>query len=526
MDTDIPWSSITEEECSSAPAPSRPSADEPSLADALVRKTPWWSISTGIHIVAALLIGFLWAVQAREDDEAVVVSPPRKPRALPEMDKPKDLDPNRKILDVEKSVEDPVYRKDAEEAERNETADEEEFQKAKGDSLDYVSDKPFTGKGTYDVIGGGAGGGGRYGTRLGGKRNLVARGGGGSDTEDAVLAALKWLARHQASDGSWRVKDHAQRCGRHPKYKGRCSPSPGQDDYDSGVTGLALLAFLGAGYSHLSRDTHDGICFGDVVRNGLQWMMKNQDPEGCVGPREGHYLYNHAICALAFSEAYGLTGSNLFKDQAQRAIDFTIAAQNPGKAWRYRHRSNDNDTSVTGWAVMALKSAEISGLAFPKSGYEGTRSWLDEVTDDDYGYVGYDKKDDFEQRKAMTAVGIMCRIFMDRNRSDRRLSTGADFLLRHLPEWGPRKTDFYYWYYASLALFQFDGPSGPKWKAWNVPMKATIVSHQNAEAGTCKNGSWEPADRWAWGGGRVYSTAINALTLEVYYRYANVFGTK
>ena len=27
-------------------------------------------------------------------------------------------------------------------------------------------------------------------------------------------------------------------------------------------------------------------------------------------------------------------------------------------------------------------------------------------------------------------------------------------------------------------------------------------------------------------GGRVYCTAINALTLEVYYRYANVFGTK
>jgi hypothetical protein len=57
-------------------------------------------------------------------------------------------------------------------------------------------------------------------------------------------------------------------------------------------------------------------------------------------------------------------------------------------------------------------------------------------------------------------------------------------------------------------------------------MKATIVSHQNAEAGTCKNGSSEPADRRAWGGGRVYSTAINALTLEVDYRYANVSGTK
>ena len=69
----------------------------------------------------------------------------------------RDLDPNKKILDMEKSVEDPVYRKDAVESDHNETADEEEFQKAKGDSLDFVSDKPFQGKGTYDVIGGGGG---------------------------------------------------------------------------------------------------------------------------------------------------------------------------------------------------------------------------------------------------------------------------------------------------------------------------------------------------------------------------------
>ena len=33
-------------------------------------------------------------------------------------------------------------------------------------------------------------------------------------------------------------------------------------------------------------------------------------------------------------------------------------------------------------------------------------------------------------------------------------------------------------------------------------------------------------DRWAYAGGRVYGTAINVLTLEVYYRYASVFGSE
>jgi hypothetical protein len=506
----------------------------------IARKTPWWVISTGIHTAAFLAIGFFWAVQARPEEAAVVVSPLRKPRPLPELEKPRDLDPNKKVLDMQKSVEDPVYKKDAEESDHNETDDNEEFKQAKGDSLDFVSDKPFKGKGTYDVVGGGGGGGGRYGSRLGGKRNLVARGGGGGDTEDAVLAALKWLSRHQSADGSWKVQGYVSECKKIAKYAqgGNCTPNPGHEDFDAGVTGLSLLAFLGAGYSHLSKDTYDGICFGDVVRKGLQWMMSHQDPEGCIGSRNAQkYMYNHTICALAMSEAYGLTGSNLFKDQAQKAVDFVIAAQNPGKGWRYSYKCGDNDSSVTGWAVMVLKSAEISGLTFPRSGYDGTRAWLDEVTEEGYGRVGYTHKgtgkvfvpglnENFDHHEALTAIGVMARIFMDKNKADPRLSAGCDLLLRDKPKWDGNAIDFYYWYYASLALFQYDGPSGPKWKAWNEDMKNALVKNQNTGASGCKNGSWETVDRWSGEGGRVYATAINALTLEVYYRYANVFGTR
>lgn len=518
-----------------------PAGEPQTFTDKLIAKTPWWAISTGLHVVVALVLAYLVVIGGPPvEEEAVVVATARKPRPIPEMEKPKDLDPNKKILDMKKSVEDPVYKKNAEESDHNETADDEEFMKAKGDSLDFVSDKPFKGKGTYDVLGAGGGGGGRYGGRLGGKRNLVARGGGGGDTEDAVLAALKWLSRHQNADGSWNVTGYHNNCGKvNPsKYPGRCTPNPGHEDFDTGVTGLSLLAFLGAGYSHLSKDTHDGICFGDVVRKGIQWMMSHQDPEGCVGPRTAQkYMYNHTICALALSEAYGLTGSNLFKDQAQKAIDFTIASQNPGKAWRYQYKCGDNDSSVSGWAVMALKSAELSGLTFPRTGYEGARAWYDEVTEENYYRVGYTHKgtgkvfvpgvnEQFSHHEALTAIAVMCRIFMDKTKADPRLSGGCDLLLKDLPQWKDNEIDYYYWYYSSLALFQYDGPSGPKWKQWNDKMKDCLVKNQNTAKDGCKNGSWEPIDRWAPEGGRVYATATNALTLEVYYRYANVFGVK
>ncbi len=430
------------------------------------------------------------------------------------------------------SVTDPVYRKDAGELDRHETADEEEFRKAWGDSLDHSDDKPLKGSGSYDVIGAGGGGGGRYGTRLGGKRNLVARGSGSADTEGAVLAALKWLARHQDADGSWKTRGYDKQC------REACVPHPGHEDFDAGNTGLSILAFLGDGYSHLSRDTHDGICFGDVVRKGLQWMMSHQDPEGCIGSRSTHkYMYNHALCALALVEAYGLTGSNLFKDQAQKAVDFLIAAQNPGKGWRYGYRCGDNDSSVTGWAIMVLNSAELSGLSFPRTGREGARAWYDEVTDEETGRVGYTfrgsgkvyisgKNELFEHHETLTAIGVLARLFMDRHRGDSRLASGCDLLLKDRPKWEGHLIDFYYWHCASLALFQFEGPAGPRWKGWNEALKKALVPNQNPSTSGCRRGSWEPADRWSGEGGRVYATAINALTLEVYYRYPTVMGIR
>jgi len=40
----------------------------------------------------------------------------------------------------------------------------------------------------------------------------------------------------------------------------------------------------------------------------------------------------------------------------------------------------------------------------------------------------------------------------------------------------------------------------------------------------CSNGGWLVPDRWCYAGGPIYATALNVLTLEVYYRYANAFG--
>jgi hypothetical protein len=350
-----------------------------------------------------------------------------------------------------------------------------------------------------------------------------------------VVASLRWLARHQNPDGSWSAAGFGRCCS------GASCPGAGDQEFDVGVTALALLAFNGAGYSLFSRDVYRDLAvpdrelhFGEVVKKGLRWLIARQDAEGCVGGRGAKFMYSHAIATLALSEAFGMTSSQVLRTPAQKAVDFLAAAQNPGKGWRYGVREGQNDTSVTGWAVMALKSAEMSELAASSVAAGGALAWLDQASESGPSpRVGYNqagsgkvyipgRNEQFADHPTMSAVAVLSRIFIEK---DKRQGPLAATLAADLPAWEAGKVDFYYWYYASLSLFQFDGPTGPLWKKWNDPMKNALVTNQRLAKSGCENGSWDPAaDRWGSEGGRVYATAINTLTLEVYYRYANVFG--
>src|SRR5258706_2165791 len=228
---------------------------------------PWWLISVGIHavlILGATLVAIERLVAIDEGEVAVVVTAKSAP-VVAEIERPRDVF-ERKGIPKEDQVAQPtdepaIFFPEAKESDHNESADNEDYHQMKGDSKDFLSyikgeaggfrgRQPGKSPGVYDTmgVGGGGGGGGRYGGRFGGRENLVARGGGTRATESAVLAALKWLARHQSPDGSWKGEGFCNQCS-----GGKCS-GVGMADYDTGPTGLSLLAFLGAGHSPLSRD--------------------------------------------------------------------------------------------------------------------------------------------------------------------------------------------------------------------------------------------------------------------------------
>lgn len=362
--------------------------------------------------------------------------------------------------------------------------------------------------------------------RARGRRNLHAAG-GSARTEQAVALGLKWLADHQdvAADGRWDAAGFMK----HDPERDRCTGAGGPR-HDVGVTGLALLAFLGAG--HTDRGSNALNPYAKNVRLGMRFLLVSQDTEGCFGPRASqHFIYDHAIATLAVCEAYWMTRNPRYKAPAKAGLDFLSRARNPYMAWRYGVRPGDNDTSVTGWAVMALKSGKYGGFEIDPGAFTGAKQWLDKMTDINTGRVGYNFHggsvarpegmiDRFpaEKSEAMTASGLMTRLLcVDRPNSD-IVAKGAGLCLSQPPRWDAAAgtVDQYYWYWGTLAMFQLGGES---WAKWNEALKEAVVKHQHLEGSGARAGSWDPAGPWGADGGRVYSTALMTLCLEVYYRY-------
>ncbi|HEU4395803.1 MAG TPA: prenyltransferase/squalene oxidase repeat-containing protein [Planctomycetota bacterium] len=358
--------------------------------------------------------------------------------------------------------------------------------------------------------------------RRGGHRNLKL--GASLETEEAVFRGLEWLKAHQSPNGSWNSDGFEEACG-----DAKCGGSGGPL-YDVGVTGLATLAFLGYG------ETHKTPRYGQVVRNAMKFLKNMQDAEGCFGARTSpHFTYNHAIATLAMAEAYGLTQSPLFKSSAQNGVNFILQCRNPGLAWRYGVRPQDNDTSITGWMVMALKSAKSAGLDVPDEAFRGAVAWLDKVTDPETGRAGYTalgngpcrpvelmKQFPSNKSESLTAIAVLSRIFSGAKRDDLMVARGIALCVATLPHYDLQAgtVDHTYWHFGTLAAFQVGGDA---WESWHEPMKTALLAGQRKEEGHAR-GSWDPSDPWGGEGGRIYSTALAVMSLEVYYRYARVFG--
>ncbi len=354
------------------------------------------------------------------------------------------------------------------------------------------------------------------------RSDAVARFGGSEATEQAVARGLRYLASIQQRRGHWgslRTTD--------AKY----------GHVAVGKTGLALLAFLASG--HTSRSATE---YSDVVDRAIRWLLAEQDAEG------GHFgdseAYGHGIATYALAEALAMTGEERLREPVARAVARIERAQvRSGRnvrlrgGWSYYYPDEQRRfdawprASVTVWQVMALKAAGIAGISVSPEVLAAARSYLLNSFDEELGAFRYSHdparlRSSWATLPGSTPASLFALRLLGAPKDDPRFEAAVEFIRGRLPgtRWRRPEDDAfveraegneYFWYYATLALFQW---GGEPWAEWNDRMSRLLITAQT------EDGSWSPISPYAGYAGdtredRAYTTAIAVLILEVYYRY-------
>jgi len=407
------------------------------------------------------------------------------------------------------------------------------------------------------------------------RRDAAERFGGTKESESAVERSLRWMAANQSQDGRWDAEDFGagqvsiDEYGVDREFAGK--------EADTGLTALVMLSFLGAGYTH-----EEGRYAIEVDRAlDWLISQQAADGNMCGNAEKFARMYCHAMATYSLAEAYGMqkevvlgpivdpealrfamdngelaaahlssaaTSQNILSVIAMngavrsmqahqiaysirrvddlrlraalaKAVAFTISQQDPkGGGWRYK-QWQEGDVSMLGWQLMSLKSAEIAGVNIPETVRTRMKSFVETVRQGKSGGLfGYRRnvvsatgRNSEPISATMTAEALFCQQMLGYPRDSAASSESIAFLMRN----PPRLSDmnYYYWYYGTLAMYQH---GGKPWQDWNASLRDMLVELQ-VQSGPM-SGTWDPNDKWGRYGGRLYSTALATLTLEVYYR--------
>jgi RNA polymerase sigma factor (sigma-70 family) len=321
-----------------------------------------------------------------------------------------------------------------------------------------------------------------------------------------IAEALKWLARHQAADGRWSCAKFAEH--------GKCNCTGAGRDSDISATSLALLAFLGAGETHKAggQDKPLAGLYAKQVERGLKRLMVEQAAAGKFG--DGAIDQGQAVLALC--EAYGLSADPDLKGTAQRGLDFIIQSQQADGGWRPAG-GKSSETAVFVWQLMALKSGKQAGLSVPDENLAKTAKFLDAVAARDGAVYGNTNPRDVQP--AVCAGGLLCRQLLGWKPRHPSLIKGIEQLQKVPPD-ADVFQDMHYYFFATLVMHH---QGGDGFAAWYGKMKARLASTQDQGDDADhrdQKGSWSPeGDLREHDGGRVMTTALATLILEVYYRH-------
>ena len=356
-------------------------------------------------------------------------------------------------------------------------------------------------------------GGGLAGRDADSRAKLAAQFGGSEGSEAAVENGLRWIVNHQLSDGSWAFRHHRSKCD------GRCGDE-GKLDAPTAATGLALMSLLGAGYTHQAGPYQSEVLAGlDYLNHEIRYLTYG----GSLGGSGSQPMYAHAIATIALAEALAMTKDEEYRKAVEEAYRYIVTAQHRRGGWKYRPQS-PGDMSVTGWMLMAMKACENAGVEPDQKSRQLAREFVDSLAFADgvrYGYEhsgnGDVKPAERTRKPSCTAIGNLMQMYFGREQEHPALGSACQFLA----DAKSSDSDVYFNYYATLVMHQ---ARAPQWKLWNQTVRDRLVRSQQKNGHEA--GSWFFPDLHGNVGGRLYTTAMAVMTLEVYYRFMPLYRTE
>jgi hypothetical protein len=332
------------------------------------------------------------------------------------------------------------------------------------------------------------------------RARLAATQGGSAASEAAVEKGLVWIIQHQRTDGSWRFRHKVADCD--------CGQQ-GNAESRTAATGLALMSLLGAGYTHKAGP------YQLEVQAGLDFLERKvrytKHGGSLVDGSSG--MYSHAIATIALAEGYAMTGDVRYKKAIEAAQQYIVTAQHSAGGWRYNPQQ-PGDLAVTGWQLMALKACEHAGVKTAPAVFEKAKSFVDSLGSSGGAAYGYQNTKD---TPSCSSIGLLCQMYLGWHREKGALEIGTT----NIGDLGPSKNDIYFNYYTALAMHHSQSPA---WKPFNKRLRDYLIQTQATKGHQA--GSWHFEDKHGDVGGRLYTTAMAIMTLEVYYRYMPLYDLK
>lgn len=307
--------------------------------------------------------------------------------------------------------------------------------------------------------------------------------------EQAIGAALAYLARTQSRDGSWRTGS----------YSG---------SYPCAMTSLAGLSLMAAGNTPVEGK------YAPNVRKAVDYVLSCADGQSGLIARAGEEqrpMYGHGFAMLFLAEAYGMERDvrrqQRIRTVLEAAIKLTGRSQSPAGGWYYGPDSNSDEGSVTVTQIQGLRACRNAGIMVPKQVIDNACKYIENSANPDGG-IRYMVRQQGNSLPAITAAAVA--VMYNAGEYENPVARGAlKFIQDLMTKSGPARAfgghKFYSLLYASQAMYL---TGEDNWSGFFPAVRDDLVATQS------------PDGSWAGDGvGATYGTAIGLLILQLPYRY-------